>query len=466
MPNRPDRSGDQVANEQDDLIEPIESELPSDETNSASVACQVDAFVRKVESLAASLPSVMLAARSEVRGTSQRFASYAKQFGLVTGEDDQVTTYSFKPPYDVRAARIAELRRQAEVASDLLPQVFVLALIGQFDAYLGRLLRALLLSRPELIEASERSLTFAQLTSLGTLEAAREYVLDKEVETVLRKSHPDQFVWMEGKFNIELRKGLPSWPAFVELTERRNLFAHTDGVVSDQYLSNCRNYNVALGDECKKGVQLGVDPDYFRSAHACVLEVGVKLAQVLWRKLMPEEIDDADQNLNEVAFDLIVAQKYDRAINLLDFGTCTLKKHSSDQSRKMMQINRAQAYKWTGNDTCAMKVLDEEDWSACGPQFQLALAVLRDDFSRAADIMRAIGKNGDVNETAYQEWPLFQEFRQSGEFAAAFEGIFGAPFVHIEKTLRESELEKQRQALETLRRRLDEDLGVTEDEIV
>lgn len=422
----------------------------------ADVGAEIRTFVRKVESLARSLPGVMLASQSEAREASERFNDYAKQYGTVVKQNKGVTTYSFKPPYDVRSMQLRERRSQADAASDLLPQVFLLALVGQFDAFLGRLLRALFLMRPELIEASERSLTFAQLIDLGTIEAAREYLLEKEIETVLRKSHAEQFTWMENKFKVELRKDLPSWPVFVELTERRNLFAHTSGVVSDQYLANCREHGAELQGDCCRGTELTVDPAYFRAAQACVFEIGVKLAQVLWRKLVPGDIEKADDSLNEVAFNLIVSERYRLAIELLDFGCCTLKKHSSDLKRKVLQVNRAQAYKWSGDEGTMSKILDGEDWSAAGLDFRLAIAVLRDDFHQAAQTMKAMGRAGDVNESAYQEWPLFKSFRQSEDFADAYEAVFGEPFVHLETTLKASELERRKAIIDKLKASLEE----------
>src|SRR2546423_10410038 len=45
-------------------------------------------------------------------------------------------------------------------------------------------------------------------------------------------------------FRTLLRKDLPIWPVFVEVTERRNLFAHCSGKVSAQYLTVCDNHGV------------------------------------------------------------------------------------------------------------------------------------------------------------------------------------------------------------------------------
>src|SRR5207244_3473281 len=109
-------------------------------------------------------------------------------------------------------------------------------------------------------------------------------------------SHADHFSWLETKLDMPLRKDLPSWPSFVELTERRNLLVHCDGVVSHHYLANCQEHSVALGT-CSVGDKLGVPSVYYRAACDCILEMAVKLTHVVWRKLLPNEREPADNAL-------------------------------------------------------------------------------------------------------------------------------------------------------------------------
>ncbi len=150
--------------------------------------------------------------------------------------------------------------------------------------------------KPELLKSSDRELTFSQLSDFGSIEEAKEYLLEKEVETLLRRNHSEQFDWLENKFAIKLRVDLPIWPTFIEVTERRNLFVHSDGVVSRQYLKVCREHGVSLGAETKQGLRLDVPHPYFRLAYEALFEIGVKLGQVLWRKLKPTDAPDADAN--------------------------------------------------------------------------------------------------------------------------------------------------------------------------
>jgi len=97
-----------------------------------------------------------------------------------------------------------------------------------------------------MLSSSERSISYKDLTEIGSVEAAREQIIEKEVESVLRDSHSQQIDWLEKKLDIPLRKDLRIWPEFIELCERRNLLLHADGLVSSQYLAVCKRHDVDL----------------------------------------------------------------------------------------------------------------------------------------------------------------------------------------------------------------------------
>ena len=105
-----------------------------------------------------------------------------------------------------------------------------------------------------------------------------------------------------------------------------------------------------------------------------------------------------------------------------------LKKHSSEEARLRFVINRAQTYKWTGDEEGCKKILSAEDWTATDLKFRLALAVLRDDFVGANELVSQIGaKDHSIDSHAYREWPLFKDFRKFPDFISLFEKIFGEP---------------------------------------
>lgn len=94
----------------------------------------------------------------------------------------------------------------------------------------------------------------------------------------------------------------------------------------------------------------------------------------------------------------------------------------------MLVVNRAQAYKWLGNNEKCRAVMSAEDWSAKADEFKLANAVLADNWNDAVVIMKRIGASGPVSQSDYRDWPLFRMFRKEAVFLSAYESVFGVSF--------------------------------------
>lgn len=202
---------------------------------------------------------------------------------------------------------------------------------------------------------------------------------------------------------------------------------HNRGIVSNHYLDVCRRHSVEFETEPQVGEQLSVPPEYFDSAFETIFEVGVKLAHVLWRKAQPKDRKKADSNLIDIGYNLLFEERFELACRVLDFSTTTLKTFSSEQNRLTLLINQAQAYKWSGDMETARRILSNEDWSTRSDAFQLAEAVLLDDFDKASEIVKRVGTTGSVEKSNYREWPLFREYRKSEKFQGTFEEVFQEP---------------------------------------
>jgi hypothetical protein len=389
---------------------------------------EIDLFVNQIDALADTLPLATAAIQGARITSSQQLGKFLKEECTVTAGEGSKVSYTFQGNQYLKFQRFQRRVQRAELAQILVPRGLLVALVSQFDAYVGGVVRQLFRAKPEILDSSGKQLTFAQLSEFTSIEEARAYVIEKEIESVLRESHADQFAWLESKFNIPLRKDLPAWPVFIELTERRNLFVHTNGIVSRQYLEVCRKQSCELPADVSVGSSLPLSREYFNGAYECLFEIGFKLGQVLWRKIQPADLTEADRNLTTVTYNLLTEGRYQLARVLLDFATETLKKHFSEQARLRLVVNRAQVYKWTGDEQKCRAVLDAEDWSATDDTLKLACAVLKDDFKKADRLVVEIGnQDSELDKHAYREWPLFKEYRKSAEFIALFENIFGEP---------------------------------------
>jgi hypothetical protein len=190
-------------------------------------------FANQIDGLAETLPLAYAEIEEARKLSNKRLVKYFEEECPVAERSGDATTYTFDGSQMDTVIGLSRRAHRVTLALQLVPRSIFVALVSQFDAYVGRLIRQLFSLRPEIVDSSANALTFAQLVAFGSIEVAREYVIDKKIEIILRKSHSDQFVWFEKRFGISIGKDFPAWPVFMEVTERRHLFVHTNGVVSN-----------------------------------------------------------------------------------------------------------------------------------------------------------------------------------------------------------------------------------------
>jgi hypothetical protein len=403
---------------------------------------EIDQFIKHIESQADIVPLVMGLLAVKLVQESKHVDKYIKDNDITEEEDSDISKRKLIIPAD-KFKGFEELNEKVSttnVAFNLLPINFVVSFVSQYDAYLGSLIKTMFVSKPEFLNSSEKNILFSELIKFQSIEEAREFIVEKEVESVLRESHLKQFKWLENKLGITLRKDLPSFCEFIEITERRNLFVHCNGIVSRQYLEVCKENDVKNIDKIKLGQKLNAKPAYFNKCYFILFEIGIKLGHVIWRKLHPEEIEDADAHLNNVCFQLLVKGHNKLALNLLTFGTDTLKKHHDQEMVCILTVNKALAHYLSDKKDECKKVLAKHDWSATNDKFKLAISVLNENYKESIELMKSIGtSNKHINQDAYRDWPLFKNFRKTDEFKTAYKEIFHEDLVYVEKQPRNLE---------------------------
>jgi len=385
-------------------------------------------FLRQIESLREVRPLVMILIVANAEKANRDFTAHLKRKGKEE-KDEKGESYLKFSPED--AYNITALEKNSNVATasvEIIPQSLFVSLISQYDSFLGKFIREIFLVKPEILNSSEKNLTYSKLLELSSVEDAKEFIIEKEIESILRESHSDHFDWLENKLKMTLRKDLPIWQTFIELTERRNLFVHNDGVVSSQYLSICNKNKVSHKDNPKIGNELDVTPEYFETAFNCLYEIATKLTQVVWRKLIPADIEKADESLNDICFELIQYGQYDLANVLLDFATGIIPRHFNEETKNVFVINQSLSLKLGGNKEKSEDIIRSKDWSASSDKFKIAKEVLLDNFEEAAKLMKKIGPDGEVKKLSYKIWPLFAEFRKTKLFTDIFKEVFTEEF--------------------------------------
>ena len=326
--------------------------------------------------------------------------------------------------YAVRKAiRLSAAHPDRVMASSLL-----LGLFAALDAYVGDLLRALFHQRRELFNQLGHDVAFKDILAASSIEDIKLSVLEEFIDKFRRDSYIEQFETMEKMFSIKLRQ-FTRWPNFVEASQRRNVIAHCDGVVTKQYIDNCKRAACDSATILTVGSIAEVTEEYLITSGQLIMEVGIKLGQTLWRKLLPNELEAAERHLQSLTYNALRRDEWSWTAILAEFAI-RQPMFTSDLIERIAIVNYAIAIRYRDNPEAARKVMATKDWSASAPEFRLAEAVLNDDDILAGKIMQEIGPKGSIlqGEASYQVWPLFRDFRNTKTFLQTYQKIYGHDF--------------------------------------
>lgn len=308
----------------------------------------------------------------------------------------------------------------------------VVAIVSQYDAYLGELVRILFKINPSLLNVSNKQFPADQIFSFGSIDEFRDFLIEKELETVLRSSHTKQIEWLEKKLGIPLTKDLKIYQSFVEITERRNLLVHANGRVSKQYISECKEHKVGDIEKIKEGCILTCNSEYARMCYSVFFEMGIKIGLVIWHKLIPSEAETLYGFIDPICFNLIREKKYDLALNILDFIlTPPFKKDCPYAYKLVFTINKALVFQLKGDKQKASSIVTNLDCSAAEEIYRMAVYILKEDLDSALQSMRKIGKTSNMRN-AYREWPLFTTIRDTDEFKKIYQEVFEEEYQYDE----------------------------------
>ncbi|MBF0693400.1 hypothetical protein IR150_18300 [Providencia alcalifaciens] len=319
---------------------------------------------------------------------------------------------------------------------NLLPRNTLISMVSEFDYFISELLNNIFRFNHDYIKSSQKSFSFQEIMEYDNLDELMDYVIEKEIEGVLRSSHSEQFSYLEKKFNISTLKKFDSWGGFIELTERRNLFVHTNGRVSKQYLSVCERENYKSNVNC--GDVVHVDDEYLKNAHRIIYEVIFKLNHVILNivfKKDSEKIDRINLQAINVVFDLLCREDYILVDSLCEFLLSRDYFIPSEKHKRMIIVNQCLSLKYQGNDIYKKKI-DALDWSSSSDLFILARSCVLDEHENSCKILEKI-MNSNMEESglarhSFHDWPLFRNLRNEKLFLELYKKMYNESYDDID----------------------------------
>lgn len=349
-------------------------------------------------------------------------------------DEENKTKITYKiPASHARKVNDAQRRLASLVRSrDILPRNFLISYVSEFDYFVGALLKNIYKMKPELLNSSGQQYAIKEILSFSSIEEIREEIIEKDIESILRSSHSEQFKTIANKAGIKTLTELDIWPKFIEITERRNLFVHTDGVISTQYQTVCKSVGITINDE-QIGKKLPATLDYLNETFDVMYEIIVKLGCTLWRKFFESdksELGLSDMYMIHIIYELLFKEEHTLAIKIGEF-IVGQKKHSNDYRKRMQAINLCLAYKYSGDMKKSNQILDGFDWSSVQDLFQLAISCVNEDHPVSCDLIVKLIPTKEISEVALHEWPLFKVLREQEIFKETYENLFKTSFNNV-----------------------------------
>ena len=403
----------------------------------SEVVINLDNFIENINCLRESFNY------SEVMLRQQKISAlnaYNKFINSYLVQDENGNKSSVIPNEKLREFhKLRKKMNRAEKASELIPPTYIISLVSLFDSFLAGLVRCVYNLKQDLLLESQQSFTYREIVKYDTTREVKKLIIDNTIDKLFRDSHKEQIQWFEKAFEVNTLKKFAGWGDFIELTERRNLFVHADGIVSGQYIEECARNDYKL-ENINIGRKLKADNEYFEKSFRLLYEMAIMLTQILINKLyLGREKFSTDTSVRDNIFinnvyELICEEHFDIAINVSKFAIGgAFKRNNKDKT--FIELNLAQAYKWSGKEKECKAILQNLDTSAMNIDLQIPKKVLEEEYDEVYSMMKNLGKGSKIlTKEAYREWPIFRKIRKQKEFEDTFEIIFGEKLLIQENT--------------------------------
>ena len=404
-----------------------EKELANLETIHNSFMNNLESLKTFVDSVAPIAQKHDLAARRKIERT---FSQILKILGIPKSQIGK------KVPRQVKGTITREQAKQiAELSAKLprlsLPQAQILyrssfvMLISYFDFLISDLIRYFYRKYPESLSDKALGITLKELSLLGGIDEAIDFVISKEADNVLYDSLVKQKNFFKTTLKIDTKDHIINWNSLIEATERRHIIVHNNCRVNRRYLATVNLSEIPeKAKDIKEGTLIHITEEYFRDVFDEICISGLILIQCCNRKWEKDETGRADEQLALDIYDALEKENWRCAERL---GLFSKECEVIDQAyRLVLDVNYCQSLKWQGKDKPMEEELKKFDISALSPKFRLALCALRSDHDGFYKNVENAIIADKLTESDFNKWPLFRELRRDNTYQEKISAIFSS----------------------------------------
>ncbi|WP_205272503.1 hypothetical protein [Lactococcus taiwanensis] len=315
-----------------------------------------------------------------------------------------------------------EQRKRVEQAR-LLNETSLITISNVFESLISNLISFLVI-KDKTVKIQEKTLSFKQIEELGGLEEAKDYLIEKTVEDIMRGS---QIHWLEYIAKNTLKdfyKELvgDEQQKFIEFFLKRNLIIHNNSKINKKYINATKKDST---DEQKKeliGNRISVNEEYLLENLSLIYIVGIKSSYYVTKKNFGTKRKEIFNFYHQIAYENLKINENKVAYEI--YNMLWKDRDALKASEKMLLcINYMQSLKWVGKIAELKKLLKEEDFSLADHQHQMCIEILNENYEEAIKKFEEVlneGKEEYEDEMSminqFISWPIFKEFSKSEQF--------------------------------------------------
>ncbi len=296
---------------------------------------------------------------------------------------------------------------------NLLQDSSLIILMNAVEWFFSEILHAYFSAHPEIVETDEKSLSLRDLGRFGSIEEARDYLIERKVETILRGSVLDWVDFLKKNAKLKMSYLKPTIDKMLEVQKRRNLIIHNNGTVNRIYLSNVP---AELTVNLKVGDKITGDSEYLDSSLEMFELNCILVAAELWKKL---SVVDANRPrvLSHLAYENLEEQHWKITEGLSYFSMNDSK--VPEVYTKLAKLNYWLSIKRQGRWSEIAEDAKNEDFSAVSRRYRLGWLALCEDNDKFFELVPEVIKVGDITLRELKKFPIFVEIRKDSRFATA-----------------------------------------------
>lgn len=307
----------------------------------------------------------------------------------------------------------ASMRQPASLDPDkeeLLNRAMLTTAVAAFEALIATIVTAQLHLFPGILDASERQFSLSELEQFESIDDAREAAIEARVDTFMRESVEYWEKWFDKYAGFKVGDSALDYDSLREVFERRNIVVHNGGRVSRQYLGRLGiDRAPAVGDP------LPVSAEYLERALDELDVIGIGLSAQVWCAWTEEETQEAVDEVNAIAYDLLMADRGSACRAVCNIG---LGLGPTGWGAEALRVNAWIAQKRADGQASIRDEVSQWDTSALAPEFLLAKHVLLDENDAAIRLAsKLLAADGEFTVERLETWPLFEGLRNDPRYA-------------------------------------------------